>query len=107
MGRRMTSRSPLAARGRKARLLCACAAALAVTLIGCSPKSDAEKPNTASNVTLTDAQRQHIRMFTVASASYRKSIDTTGVVDFDNDQATSVMAPISGPVTRLFVAPGD
>jgi cobalt-zinc-cadmium efflux system membrane fusion protein len=29
------------------------------------------------------------------------------VVDFDNDQSTSVMAPISGPVTRLMVSPGD
>jgi cobalt-zinc-cadmium efflux system membrane fusion protein len=28
-------------------------------------------------------------------------------VDFDNDQATSVLAPISGPVSRLVVSPGD
>jgi len=28
-------------------------------------------------------------------------------VDFDNDQATSVLAPFSGPVSRLLVAPGD
>jgi cobalt-zinc-cadmium efflux system membrane fusion protein len=28
-------------------------------------------------------------------------------VDFDNDQATSVLAPFSGPVARLLVSPGD
>jgi cobalt-zinc-cadmium efflux system membrane fusion protein len=28
-------------------------------------------------------------------------------VDFDNDQATGVLAPLSGPVTRLLVALGD
>jgi hypothetical protein len=30
---------------------------------------------------------------------------TTGAVDFDNDQATSVLAPFSGPVSRLLVSP--
>ena len=29
------------------------------------------------------------------------------MVDFDNDQATSVLAPFSGPVSRLLVSPGD
>ena len=28
-------------------------------------------------------------------------------MDFDNDQATSVLAPFSGPVSRLLVSPGD
>jgi cobalt-zinc-cadmium efflux system membrane fusion protein len=34
-------------------------------------------------------------------------MDATGIVDFDNDQATSVLAPISGPVSRLLVSVGD
>ena len=58
-------------------------------------------------MTLTAAQRQHIHLYTVAPTRFHKTIDTTGVVDFDNDQATSVIAPISGPVTRLLVSPGD
>ena len=29
------------------------------------------------------------------------------MVDFDNDQATSVLAPFSGPVSRLLVSLGD
>ena len=32
----------------------------------------------------------------MAPGSFHKTVDTTGVVDFDNDQATSVLAPFSG-----------
>src|SRR5580698_10501538 len=85
------------------------AAATLVSFAGCSPKSDSgEQPSvTASNVTLTAAQRQHIRLYTVAPSRVRKTIETSGAVDFDNDQATSVLAPFSGPVSRLLVSPGD
>lgn len=70
---------------------------------GAAQKSSA----TPSGVSLTTAQRQHIHLFTVALSTFHKTIDTTGVVDFDNDRATSVLAPFSGPVTRLLVAVGD
>jgi membrane fusion protein, heavy metal efflux system len=79
-------------------------------LTSCSgkPESYAQAPNAAvSNVTLTSAQRQHIQLYTMQSSAYRKSIETTGVVDFDNDQATGVLAPLSGPVSRLLVTLGD
>ncbi|HUA78749.1 MAG TPA: efflux RND transporter periplasmic adaptor subunit [Dyella sp.] len=62
---------------------------------------------TPVNVTLTPTQRQHIKLYSVAVEPFDRIIDTTGVVDFDNDQATSVLAPISGPVSRLVVSPGD
>jgi membrane fusion protein, heavy metal efflux system len=82
-------------------------AAVAVLLItGCSPKSTAP-PVRGSNVMLTPQQRQKIRLYTVTLAKYRRNVDTTGVVDFDNDQATAVLAPFSGPVSQLFVQPSD
>ncbi|MDE2154671.1 MAG: efflux RND transporter periplasmic adaptor subunit [Xanthomonadaceae bacterium] len=77
---------------------------------GCSsrPGSDAQPPSaTAGDVTLTATQRQHIRLYTVAASDYRRTVQTTGTVDFDNDQATSVLAPFSGPVSRLLVSSGD
>jgi cobalt-zinc-cadmium efflux system membrane fusion protein len=82
-----------------------------ISFAGCSPEA-AEAPQaasstTASNVTLTDAQRQRINLYTVAPSKFRKTIETNGVVDFDNEQATSVLAAFSGPVSRLLVAPGD
>lgn len=82
---------------------------VAACLAACSAKTDNQPQpvSTTNNVTLTTAQRQNIRLFTVESAKFHKTIDTTGVVDFDNDQATSVIAPFSGPVSRLLVSPGD
>ena len=80
------------------------------SLAACSKKSNDDPPAQASNaasVTLTQAQRQNIKLFTVAESKFHKTIDTTGSVDFDNDQATSVLAPFSGPVTRIVVQLGQ
>ena len=77
---------------------------------GCSPKVDSNPETssvTASNVTLTVAQRQNIQIYTVAPSKFHRTIETSGAVDFDNDQATSVLAPFGGPVARLLVSPGD
>jgi len=86
------------------------AVATIAPLTGCSSKTDS-KPETAlvtpSNVTLTAAQRPNVHLYTVTLSKFRKSIETTGVVDFDNDQATSVLAPFGGPVSRLLVSPGE
>ena len=94
------------------RALAAVALVLAMTVLmaGCSSPSASDPPpasTTASNVTLTAAQLQHIHLYTVSASEYRKTVQTTGTVDFDNDQATSVLAPFSGPVARLLVASGD
>ena len=77
---------------------------------GCSPKDDnSAQPSsvTASNVTLTAEQRQKIQFYTVAPGKFHQTTETTGTVDFDNDQATSVLAPFGGPVSKLLVSPGD
>jgi membrane fusion protein, heavy metal efflux system len=75
---------------------------------GCTSRVDNNPPAvTASNVKLTDAQRQHIHLYTVVPSRFRRTIEATGAVDFDNDQATSVLAPFSGPVSRLLVSQGD
>ena len=86
----------------------ALAIAAALLIAGCSPKADNQQTaSNAATVKLTPQQRQKIQLYTVKVGTYRKSVNTTGVVDFDNDQATTVLAPISGPVSRLFVQPGN
>ena len=86
-------------------LLTALAAALALAA-GCSKKEEqAAQATTPSNVTLTADQRQRIHIYTVTPSRFHKTVETSGMVDFDNDQATSVLAPVSGPVTRLLVSP--
>ena len=106
----MKSRSSSATRlvpRRRAAFVLALSALLGVT--GCSSKAEPQQAaaDAPQNVTMTPAQRQHIHLLTLAPASFHRAIETTGVVDFDNDQATSVLAPFSGPVARLLVAPGD
>jgi membrane fusion protein, heavy metal efflux system len=82
------------------------AAALAVS--GCSSRVENNPATvTASNARLTAAQREHIQLYTVAQSRFRRTVETTAAVDFDNDQATSVLAPFSGPVSRLLVAQDD
>ena len=85
------------------------AAVLVFALVSaCSSSSDenAAAP-TIANVRLTKAQRSHIQLYTVVPVSYRQKIEAPGTVDFDNDQATSVVSPFTGPVTRIFVALGQ
>lgn len=89
---------------------CAIAALALVALCsGCSSGTDAgaQPSPKPANATLTAVQRARIHLYTVAPSRFGKTIETTGTVDFDNDQATSVLAPFSGPVTQLLVAPGD
>ena len=89
--------------------LLAAAAVGGLLLAGCSPEHPASPAPAAppANVTLTAAQQQNIHLATVALSNFHKTVDTTGTVDFDNDQATTMLAPMSGPVSRLLVSLGD
>ncbi len=78
----------------------------AVPAGGCG-KSENAPANAGSNVTLTAEQRRNIKLTTVTAGRFRKNVDTTGIVDFDNDQATAMLAPFSGTVSRLLVEPGQ
>jgi len=106
-----THRAPLQA-DKFQRELAAVVMALATlaSMTGCSSKVDLRpQPSSvmASNVTLTAEQRQKIQFYTVAPSKFHKTTETVGTVDFDNDQATSVLAPFGGPVSKLLVNPGD
>jgi cobalt-zinc-cadmium efflux system membrane fusion protein len=83
---------------------------MALLSAGCSPRADSRTETssvTASNVTLTAAQQQNLRLSTVQLTNYHKTVETTGTIDFDDDQATVILAPMGGPVTRLLVSIGD
>lgn len=81
---------------------------IALALAGCSSSPDENSAAPAvANVRLTKAQRAHIQLYTVAPAGYRQKVQAPGTVDFDNDQATAVVSPFTGPVTRILVALGQ
>ena len=78
---------------------------------GCSSSPDDDNNSGSGNavaaVRLTKAQLKHIQLYTVVPVGYRQRVQAPGVVDFDNDQATSVVSPFTGPVTRILVALGQ
>ncbi len=84
-------------------------AALILLGAGCSQR-DAREPDPgatrAGGFTLSPDQRQKVKTLTLAPRSFRRSITATGTVGFDADQATQVLSPISGPVSRLLVPLG-
>jgi membrane fusion protein, heavy metal efflux system len=84
------------------------AGALAL-LSGCWSSSGEKSYATpaVANVRLTKAQRSHIQLYTVVPVGFRQKIEAPGTVDFDNNQATAVVSPFTGPVTRIFVALGQ
>jgi len=61
---------------------------------------------TARDVTLTPAQASRIHVATVTMQAYRPVVQTTGTVQFNGDRSTQVLAPVSGPITRILVNPG-
>ncbi len=84
------------------------AVVFAACLAGCSghPQS-VESSTTPHNVTLTKEQQASIHVVTVAVTQYHATITTTGVVDFDRNRATDILAPFSGAVTKVLVTQGQ
>lgn len=103
--------APSLRRGRQRMPIPVTAFALLVLAVaGCTGKSDESASTasaTASNVTLTPDQRKNVGLHTVVRSRFQRTVEATGSVDFDNDHATAVLAPISGPVSRLLVDIGD
>jgi membrane fusion protein, heavy metal efflux system len=112
MKNKLFDRVPPASRsveGPSASIVAIMAIAVLAFLAGCSGKNGGEPAASSDkdgSITLTAAQRPNIHLYTVQPSKFHKAIDVTGVVDFDNDQATSVLAPFSGPVSRLLVSLG-
>lgn len=69
------------------------------------PKSTSDA-GAAHDVALTPEQSARIRVATVAVVPFRSSITTTGTVAFNGDRSTQVLAPVSGPITKIVVNPG-
>ncbi|MFZ0501952.1 MAG: efflux RND transporter periplasmic adaptor subunit [Steroidobacteraceae bacterium] len=101
----MIKNSPLRANRVAVVWLAVALAALA----GCSSATpdDDSQTSTPQNVSLTPAQRTSIHLLSVAQSTYHNSMTTAGVVEFDQNRSTPVLAPFSGPVTRVLVNLGD
>jgi cobalt-zinc-cadmium efflux system membrane fusion protein len=83
-------------------------AATLLALQACRSKDEkpAASETRTGNLTLPADQRAKIRVETIETSGFRRTLETTGTVVFDADQATQVLAPISGTVSQLFVSVG-
>jgi membrane fusion protein, heavy metal efflux system len=61
---------------------------------------------TAGTVIVPPEQLTRLRIVPVTASTFRPTIQATGTVQFDADVSTQVLAPISGPVTRILAEPG-
>ncbi len=81
-------------------------------LSGCGAKPEADAASAAARATdsafvIPANQQERLGVHSVATTSFYPVVNTTGTVQFDGDQSTQVLAPISGPVARVLVQPGD
>lgn len=85
--------------------------ALLAVVLACTPKSEEKalsettgtKPRT---FTVSDSQRQRLRIVTMAPEPFHPTIEATGTVAFNGDKSTTVLSAISGPVVRIDVTLG-
>ena len=78
-------------------------------LIGCGRGTGrtADPAARPATLTLPPEQRSRILVEAVNSTTFNRTVEVTGTVAFDSEHATQVIAPISGPVSRLLVAVGE
>ncbi|MDP2480204.1 MAG: efflux RND transporter periplasmic adaptor subunit [Candidatus Palauibacterales bacterium] len=90
-----------------ARILLGALVAGALALpAACGGGGGSGTPADSTSSPLSAAQRSQLHLVTVEPDTFRASVSTTGTVDFDGDRSTQVMAPISGPVSRVLVSLG-
>jgi cobalt-zinc-cadmium efflux system membrane fusion protein len=91
----------------------ATAGLIALVAAGCSAKpADTDAAGAApagatpASFKVTDAQRARLTIVTAARSTFRPTLEVTGTVAFNGDRSTQVMAPISGPVSRIVASLG-
>jgi membrane fusion protein, heavy metal efflux system len=77
-----------------------------VVCAACGRTAAKSEGSDAAAFGLTENQRARIHVAPVDVATFRPTVEISGTVAFDGDHSTQVLAPISGPVTRILVEPG-
>lgn len=98
------------------RVATSLAAALALLLVwsGCgsagsnaAASASAKNPNTPELLTIPQDQMAHIQVLTVQPTTLTRSLRLTGAVAYNSFRTTPVITPVSGPVSRIAVVPGQ
>ena len=92
-------------RHRLPRSLGAVLSSVGMVLLAAACRRDAPGAAAAERRPAAPAPRE-VRTEKVVVSSFRRSVETTGTVAFDQNRSTPVLAPMSGPVTRVLVEVG-
>ncbi len=90
-------------------LLATIGAGAAACLLAACPRgrtTPADPAPTPSAFMLPAAQRGKIHLEVARLTPFRRTVESTATVEFDSDRATQVLAPFSGPVSRILVPLG-
>ena len=85
-----------------------------LALAGCSgagtenaSKNHANNTNTAELFTIPPDQMAHVQVLTVQPSTLTRTLRLTGAVAYNSFHTTPVITQVSGPVSRIVVAPGQ
>ena len=85
-----------------------------LTFAGCNrsepnvPNSSvAKNPNDPELFTIPQEQMSHVQIVTVQPTTINRTLRLTGAVAYNSFRTTPVITPVSGPVSRIAVVPGQ
>jgi membrane fusion protein, heavy metal efflux system len=85
-------------------LFTACNGARSSTSTGESSYHDPDKPELFS---IPPDQASHVQLVTIAPTTLQRTLRLTGAVAYNGFRTTPVITPVSGPVSRVIVSPGQ
>ena len=88
------------------RALAGALLAILAAACGRAPQPAQEQAADSLQITIPAEQTARITTTVIAPAPFAPVVEANGTVAFDGDQSTPILAPISGPVTRIVVDPG-
>lgn len=99
------------AQQRLRRIVLSLVAGLILALAGCAgagPESESHRNSgNAALFTIPADQSAHVQVLTIAPVNLTRTLRLTGNVAYDSFQTTPVITQVSGPVSRILVAPGQ
>ncbi len=83
-------------------------------LVGCdgagsnaAANASAKNPNNPELFTIPQDQMTHVQVLTVQPTTLTRTLRLTGAVAYNSFRTTPVITPVSGPVSRIAVVPGQ
>ena len=70
-------------------------------------KNPAKNPNDPELFTIPQDQMTHVQVLTVQPTTLTRTLRLTGAVAYNSFRTTPVITPVSGPVSRIAVVPGQ